>query len=73
MTFIVAIIGFNFDKPNFLLLGDKLQLPSQNHRKTKIPFPFLPMNLQPVETALHYFRRGRGYSSLIVRARARSM
>ena len=64
MTFIVAIIGFNFDKPNFLLLGDKLQLPSQNHRKTKIPFPFPTTDLQPVGKALHYFRKGWGYTSL---------
>ena len=44
----------------------KLQSHDKNHRETKIPFPFLTTNLQPAETALHYFRRGWGHTSLAV-------
>ena len=42
----------------------KQQSQAKNHRKTKIPFPFLTTNLQPDEIALHYFRRGWGHTSL---------
>ena len=40
----------------------------KNHRKTKIPFPFPARDLQSLKTALHYQRRGWGYSSLYGRA-----
>ena len=43
----------------------------KNHRKTKIPFPFPTIDLQLLKTALHYHRRGWGYTSLFGRACAR--
>ncbi|MBO4619108.1 MAG: hypothetical protein J5654_03275 [Victivallales bacterium] len=43
----------------------KQQSQAKNHRKTKIPFPFPPLDLQLAEIALHYFQRGWGHTSLI--------
>ena len=51
-------------------LSLKLQSHGKNHRKTKIPFPFPARDLQSLKTALHYHRRGWGYTSLYGRARA---